>query len=129
MKKFLLTLFAMITLSNLCVNAVPDAKIPEKLPFIIELVDPTIIGNTGKPKSPVVPPEVYIAGHTLLFSTPCDGCILRLEDEMGNEVYTTTIPENTTTLELPYYLTGEYKIQIIRGNFCFYTYIDLSEEE
>ena len=42
-----------------------------------------------------------------------------------NVVYSAVIPTNTTSLVLPSCLSGEYEIQIIQGNICFYGYIEL----
>ena len=42
-----------------------------------------------------------------------------------NMVYSKVIPINTTNLVIPSTLSGEYEIQIIQGNICFYGYIEL----
>lgn len=42
-------------------------------------------------------------------------------DEDGKEVYEVFIPENTSTKNLPFYLSGEYVLQFVCGNYCFYT--------
>jgi hypothetical protein len=39
--------------------------------------------------------------------------------------YETIIPENTSTITLPLNLSGEYELQIIRGNYCFYGPVEL----
>ncbi len=70
-------------------------------------------------------PEVDLEGYTLAFYTPCDGCVLRLIDENDVVVYSTVIPTGATSLVLPSYLSGDYEIQIVRGNFYFYGYISL----
>ena len=70
-------------------------------------------------------PEVDLEDYTLTFYTPCDGCVLRLVDENDNVVYSTVIPTGTTSLVLPSYLSGNYEIQIIQGNLCFWGYINL----
>lgn len=82
-------------------------------------------GEHGQQRGPVVIPEVDLDGSTLAFVTPCDGCELLLLDEDGDVVYSTVIPVGATSLVLPSYLSGEYEIQIIRGNFCFYGMITL----
>lgn len=87
-------------------------------------VDPEI-GKSGQQRSPIAIPEVDIDDYTLSFITPCDGCTLQLVDEDGIVVYTTVIPNGATNLVLPSYLSGEYEIQIVRGNFYFYGYIIL----
>ncbi|MBQ7427890.1 MAG: hypothetical protein IJV20_11710 [Prevotella sp.] len=78
-----------------------------------------------RPKSPVVAPTVYIDGNVLTFETPCDGCTLQLVDEDGDVVYTTVIPEDTTTLTLPADLEGIFELQIIRGDWMFYGEVEL----
>ena len=97
-------------------------------PTCIELqvgyVDPND-GKDGEQKSPILIPQLSIDGSYIIFDTICDGCVLRLLDEDGNVVYTTIIPTGSTTLVLPSNLSGEYEIQIIRGNFCFWGYIIL----
>lgn len=72
------------------------------------------------PRSPILIPEVDLEGYTLTFYTPCDGCVLRLLDENDNVVYSTVIPTGSTSLVLPSYLSGNYEIQIVQGNICFY---------
>lgn len=86
--------------------------------------DPTNIGYPI-PKSPVLVPEVSLEDHTLYFFTPCDGCTLNIVDENDDVVYTLVIPSGTTSLALPSDLSGEYELQIIRGNYCFWGTITL----
>ena len=58
-------------------------------------------------------------------ATSCDGCILRLINEDGDVEYAIEIPENTSTITLPFYLYGEYELQILRGNYCFFGFVEL----
>ena len=87
--------------------------------------DDEILLNPSFPKSPIVPPTIYLDDHTLYFDTPCDGCTLNIVDSNDVVVYTTVIPTGTTSLVLPATLSGEYELQIIRGNYLFYGTIDL----
>ena len=84
--------------------------------------DPTL-SQTNPQKGPVLVPEVNLDDYTLTFDASCLGCELRLLDEDGVLVYSTTI--TSSTLVLPSYLSGNYELQIIRGNFCFYGDISL----
>lgn len=87
-------------------------------------VDPTVIkGNGGR--APIVIPTLYMEGYNILFQTPCDGCTLQLVSEDGEIEYSVVIPEGTETLTLPSDLSGEYELRIIRGQFCFWGYIEL----
>ena len=74
-------------------------------------------------RSPVLVPEVDLDGHTLTFDASCFGCTLRLVNAEGEVEYTTIITSGT--LVLPSTLEGEFEIQIIRDNWCFYGYIEL----
>ncbi len=85
----------------------------------VALVDPTENQQPIK-KGPVVIPSVSIEDHTLFFATPCCGCTLKLVNSDGDVEYATVIPMDTTTLILPSYLLGEYQLQIVRGNYCFW---------
>ena len=76
-------------------------------------------------RSPVMAPSLSLEDYTLYFNTSCDGCVLQLVNEDGDIEYGIIIPEDTETLSLPLYLEGEYELQIIRGNYCFYGYIEL----
>ena len=116
-KRFILVslMMAMLPLSNMHVIAVP-------VTLTVGYQDPTI-GQTNPNKSPILVPEVSIDDYTLTFDDSCLGCELRLLDEDGVLVYSTTITSNT--LVLPSYLFGEYELQIFSGIYCFYGYIEL----
>ena len=72
---------------------------------------------------PVKIPSVQQDGHSIKFVTSCDGCTLKITSDDGDIEYLVTIPEGATTISLPSYLSGEYCLQIIRGRFCFWSYI------
>ena len=110
----------MIPLSS--VNVCADD--PEDINLEMGYEDPDYPSNDF-PKSPIIIPHVGIDGYTLYFYTPCDGCVLRLSDENDNVVYSTVIPTEAATLILPSYLSGNYKIEIIQGFYCFWGYIEL----
>ena len=76
-------------------------------------------------RSSIAIPSIYINGNVLQFETPCDGCILQLVNEEGEVEYSVVIPEGTETLTLSSDLSGEYELRIIRGQFCFWGYIEL----
>ena len=108
-------MMALLPLSNMYVNALP-------VTLNVGYQDPTL-GQTNPQRPPILVPEVSIDDYTLTFDDSCLGCELRLLDENGVLVYSTTISSNT--LVLPAYLSGEYEIQIISGIYCFYGYIEL----
>ncbi len=120
-KRFLIISLLTAMLSFTCVNLYANQ---EDVDLQVGYEDPDD-GNDGQQKGPVLIPYVCIDGYSLSFITPCDGCTLRLLDENDIVVYSTVIPTGTTSLMLPSYLSGEYEIQIIRGNIYFYGYIIL----
>ena len=82
-------------------------------------------GSKPYGRSPIAIPTIYINGNVLQFDTPCDGCTLQLVNEEGEVEYSVVIPDGTETLTLSSDLSGEYELRIIRGQFCFWGYVDL----
>ena len=82
-------------------------------------------GNSNYPHSPVQPPFVVREGHTLLLYSGCDGATLALIDEDDEEIYSVTILEGMSFITLPEWLEGIYELQIRRGQYVFYTEIEL----
>lgn len=118
-KKIFLFSLAMVLLpfANVCVNAFGG-----EVPLQVRIEDPND-DKPADPKTPVLVPEVSIEDYTLTFDASCLGCELRLLDEEGVLVYSTTVTSNT--LALPSYLSGEYELQLISGNYCFWGNISL----
>ena len=112
---FLLAMVTMLPLQRVSADSAP-------LNFQVSIIDHS--NDTGRHRTPVLSPSVSIEDYTLYFDTPCDGCELRIVDEDG-VVYSTTIPASCSSLNLPSTLSGDYELQIIQGNFCFYAEIQL----
>lgn len=96
----------------------------EEIPLQVSFDDPTL-GSGPIRRAPIRVPSIGINGNTLYFFTPCDGCTLFLYDEDGEIAYSIIIPENSSTINLPYFLVGEYEIEIVRGRFSFHGFICL----
>ena len=111
----------MFSLGSVAQN--PSAPDPEQVPLRVKPLNP--INTKPINRSPVMAPTLCIEDHTLYFITPCDGCLLQLLNEDGEVEFAIEIPEESETLTLPFYLEGEYELQIIRGNFCFFGFIEL----
>ena len=117
-KVFLLSLaMALLPLSSVCVSALAGSVYLQ-----VRIEDPEH-DQDNKNRGPVLIPEVSIDEYTLYFDSSCENCILRLVDEEDEVVYTTLI--SSDTLVLPSYLSGDYELQIIRDNWCFYGDITL----
>lgn len=114
-------LTAMISVSANAIGRF-SSSLTELIPLQVRIYDPTI-ENTPFPKTPIQVPEVYIEDHTLMFEESCNGCTLRIVNYEDEVEYTTKI--SSDTLVLPSTLDGEYEIQIIQDNWCFYGNIEL----
>ena len=120
-KSFLMIslLTAMLSLTSVSVYADPTDILLQ-----VEYVDPNY-GDDGQHRGPVFIPSISIDGYSLIFNTPCDGCTLRLLDEDGYVVYTTVIPNGSTNLVLPSYLSGDYQIELVMGYWLFRGWINI----
>lgn len=114
--KILLVAMLVMTLHSLPSDYAYAARVP------LTYFDPAT-GDPDPHKHPVQVPEVDLDGHTLTFYTSCFGSTLRLVNDEDEVVYTTIITSDT--LVLPSTLEGEYEIQIIQGQWCFYGWIEL----
>ena len=131
MKKKILTIVAILCMAfSAPVSAFADGE-PEQIDLHVSIMntDPTI-PNGGIHKAPPRPstvqiPTVFLDGFTLYFDEPCDDCTLQLVDEDEEIVYSVVLPNGTTEWELPELASGEYKLQIIRGRYCFWGWIEL----
>lgn len=117
-------IFALVLILSASLTDAKVQNVCEEVFLQVSFTDPT---ENQKPikRSPVFIPSISLEDHTLFFATPCDGCTLRLINEDGDMEYVTVIPTDTITLDLPSYLSGEYQLQIIQGNYCFWGYINL----
>lgn len=124
MKKKRLLIFALIMalspFTSVCVNAENSGDIDLEVGY----VDPNY-PNGNQPRSPILVPHVGINGYSLIFYTPCDGSTLRLIDENNTVVYAIVIPIGTSTLVLPSFLSGNYRIEIIPGAIYFWGHIEV----
>lgn len=60
----------------------------------------------------------------MIFSK-CNKAEIVLMDENETEAYSITILAGTTMITLPEWLAGTYELRILRGQFMFYTEIEL----
>ena len=102
---------------------------PEQVDLEVSIEDPTL-PNNGPHKAPPRPsavqiPIVFLDGHTLYFDMPCEGCTLQLVDEDEEVVYSVVLPNGITEWELPEAFTGDFVLQIIRGRYCFWGWIEI----
>ena len=119
MKKTLIALWLFMATNAMTAQV---QNLSNTVEFEVGIIDPTVVGNPF-PKTPVVPPIVYLDNYTLSFGTPCTGSMLRLLDEGGIEVYSTVI--TSSNLLLPTWLSGEYELRLYPEgcDYYFFGYI------
>lgn len=121
MKKFLIAFLMMGLLSPVCnaevrlhfnvsQNAPGDDNIPIGNPLPRDLTDSI---------------SVAIDAYTLYLYDGCDDTTLRLISSDETIVFSTSIDAGTTSVVLPGTLSGEYRLEIVKGNITFYCYIEL----
>lgn len=113
-------IMALLPFTSVCVNA----ENPGDIDLEAGYTDPDHNQNED-PRSPILIPHVGIDGYTLTFYTPCNGSTLRLIDENNTVVYAIVIPVGASTLVLPSYLSGNYRIEIIPGAIYFWGHIEI----
>jgi hypothetical protein len=125
MKKLLLSIVLLLATSfSDAIAQITGENIYEEIVLHVIYDDPTLHEKPVK-RTPVRIPSISINAHTLYFNSSCDGYTLRLYDEKGDLVVNLIIPENSSTINLPSFLVGECEIQIIKGKYCFYGYVNL----
>lgn len=82
--------------------------------------DKPITNGIPVPKSPVIPPDVYLDDHTLYIGCIVDDFTIQLIDDTNAVVYSAFVLNGTTTIVLPSTLTGEYELSIIPNNGIYY---------
>ena len=106
--KLLMLIMAFMLLSSVNVFAEPtDVELE------VEYIDPDQDGSSSH-RGIIFIPMLGLNNYTLVFYTPCDNYILRLLNEDNEVEFFTSIPSGTHTMVLPSYLSGEYRIEIIR---------------
>ncbi len=92
--------------------------------FDTQLIDPYGLGHIPG-KSPIQPPTVYIEDFTLTFAVDHPEYVLYIKDENDVVVYTTVVSSAETQVTLPTTLSGDYKIELVMGNWLFTGFITL----
>lgn len=94
----------------------------DKLPLQIKKDKEEEGNGEPEPKTIILIPEVILQDNVLRFITSCNGCTFRLvlNDNIRYEV---EIMGNTLTI--PTAFTGLYELQIVSGEYIFYTDVTL----
>ena len=99
-----------------------QALIP--ITFDVQYVPVKPVGNQG-PKSPIDLPTVYLEDYTLTFEADHPEYVLYIKDEDDAVVYSTVVSTTVTEVVLPSYLSGDYEIDLVMGDWLFSGWIEL----
>jgi len=78
-----------------------------------------------RPRTPVDPPMVYLEDYTLTFEADHPEYVLYIKDEDDAVVYSTVVSTTVTEVVLPSYLSGDYEIDLVMGDWLFTGWINL----
>lgn len=120
MKRLFLILFMAVSLPT-CLSINAQGVI---IPLSCEIFDPSSLGNQPS-RGPIDPPTVYLENYTLTFATSHPEYVLYIKDENEEVVYSTVVTSATKEVVLSSTLSGDYEIQLVTGNWCFWGYIEL----
>ena len=120
MKRLFLILFMAVSLPT-CLSINAQGVI---IPLSCEIFDPSSLGNQPS-RGPIDPPTVYLENYTLTFATSHPEYVLYIKDENETVAYSTVVTSATKEVVLPSTLSGDYEIQLVTGNWCFWGYITL----
>lgn len=127
MKKTIFALLlCMLSLSAFCQSSVTTGETP--IEWQIKKTDNPVKGGGPVHKAPAklpTPPEAILACNLLTFLDSHAEYTLYIISEEGEEVYEVLVPENASTITLPLNLSGEYELQLVSGQYCFYTNVIL----
>lgn len=76
------------------------------------------------PKSPVAIPIVWQDGNELEIDAPHAEYVLNIVSDT-TIVYSVVVPSNVSVIQLPVALSGNYELQLVQNNLCFYAFIEL----
>lgn len=119
MKRIVTLLFVLCSMS-----AAVFADGPEDVTLSVIRQDP--LGN-DYPRSPIEPPSASIDGHTFYINEVHPDYVFQLVDvdDEDNVVYETPMDSGVNSIVIPSAYTGNYRVQLIWGGWCFWGYINL----
>lgn len=113
MKKYLL--FILLLLTDVSYAGIQSYVL---IPFEVCISDPSAPPKP-RPKSPINVPTVVLDDHQLIFQSAHPAYTLYLYEEEVL-VYSTEISPDSTIVNLPSWLSGEYEIQLYMGECSYY---------
>lgn len=110
MKKVVLLFLSCLVVNTICMAGRP-------INLTCSIIDPSAIGHQTH-KAPPKNAVVYLEDYTLSFDAFEEDCVIKLLDGDG-VVYEVDIPAGSTSVVLPSTFSGEYILQLFKGNWVF----------
>ena len=88
-------------------------------------IDNNQTGGNNIPKTPILSPQVFVEGSSLVFVGSHGPFTLELRDSSGTVVYTTYVDSTDTQVVLPSTYTGTYELRLCTESYYFYGEITL----
>ena len=117
-------LFYLVCLLVMSVTSQAQGVVGTQICWRVGYVDPTSLSNTH-PRNPNDPPVVYLEDYTLTFEVDHPEYVLYIKDEDEVVVYSTVVSTTVTEVVLPSYLSGDYEIDLVMGDWLFSGWIEL----
>ena len=117
-----------ILIAILMMGLTPVCNAEVRLHFNVSLNaagDENVPGNLNHPRDLTDSISVAIDAYTLYLYEGCDDTTLRLISSDETIAFSTFIDAGTTSVVLPSTLSGEYRLEIVKGNITYYCYIEL----
>lgn len=122
MKTFIITLFMLLFYGTDMFSQNVYENSTQELVFYVKIINPH--STTGQQRSKSSIPVVTQYGNLLKVSN-ITSCFLCLLDTNDNIIYETPLEGNEKEVQLPSNIEGNFELQIIIENICYYTNIQL----
>lgn len=122
-KKVLLTL-SLLLLSGISLSAQTMPVPGERIFLVCQKIGGGEF-NSPMPRGPIDPPSVSYDGYTLYINSSHPDCTVQLVDEEDIVVYEVFVDADTNVIIFPSTLTGEYRLNLLWDDWCFWGYIEL----
>lgn len=75
--------------------------------------------HDGRPRSAPLYPQASVDGHSIYLTSGCDNTELRIIDNSGHIIFSSTIQYDGEIVRLPLNISGATTIQIARGIYIY----------
>lgn len=115
------SLLILSSISSYANNPQTDAKAEASVLVDLEfnLFIDDLSDHDGRPKSVPLYPQASVDGHSIYLTSGCAKTELRIIDNTGHTIFSSTIQFDSEIVRLPLNISGETTIQIVRGIYIF----------